>query len=132
MPKFEPGHEKKGGRSKGSLNKSNRELKEIAEELGVNPFEVLLNFAKRDYEALKMPEFNEKTTKDGTKILEPSISPETQMNAAGKACEYLFPKLKAVEHTGLNGADLFANLVGRINGESGRSGSISEGEGEAE
>lgn len=87
------------GRKKGQPNKPTIQLSEIAERLGVNPFEVLLLFSGRDHTSLGLPEFKERLTKTGEKVLEPTISPEIQVTAASKACEYLFPKRKAIEHS---------------------------------
>lgn len=99
---------KTGGRKKGTPNKFTQDLHELAQEMGVNPFEVLLNFAKGDYKALRLPE----TTAFGS----PTIPPELRQKAAKDACEYLFPKRKAIEHTGANGADLFAQMLREIDG----------------
>lgn len=105
---------KTGGRSKGVKNKTTQELHEIAERLGVNPFEILLLFAAGDSEALgcnvgnkfsqEFAEFLDedqlKTVRDlEEKILSP-ITPELRQKAAKDACEYLFPKRKAIEHSG--------------------------------
>lgn len=100
--------QKTGGRKKGTPNKLTQDLHQIAEELGVNPFEILLRFAKGDYEALNLPEC--------TSFGAPTIPPELRQKAAKDACEYLFPKRKAIEHTGANGADLFAQMLREIDG----------------
>lgn len=120
MP-FKPGDERPegAGRKKGTPNKSTSHLHELAEELGVNPFEVLLHFAKRDHVALGIPEYTFKVAgkgQDATTIEEPTISPELQQKAAKDACEYLFPKLKSIEHAGKDGTDLFAKLLEDLSG----------------
>jgi hypothetical protein len=93
------GLEKSGGRQKGTPNKKTQDLLNKAEELGVDPFEILLFYAKRDWEALgfESPEI-EKAGKDGQVFYEDRITAKMQMDAASEACQYLFPKRKAVEH----------------------------------
>jgi len=53
MP-FEPGHKKlpNSGRKKGQVNKNKQDLNALADLMGVNPIEILLNFAKGDWKAL--------------------------------------------------------------------------------
>lgn len=90
------------GRPKGSPNKRTSDLLDIAERLDVNPFEVLLHFAKGDYKALGYDEFQSKVVgkgKDASMVEELTISPELRQKSAKDACEYLYPKRKAVEHS---------------------------------
>lgn len=84
------------GRPKGIPNRRTQELFEKAEELGVNPFEILLLFAKGDFNSLGYREYQHKQIGDSV-IEELTISPELRQRAAEKACEYLYPKRKAVE-----------------------------------
>lgn len=90
-----------GGRSKGTPNKRTLELKELAEKLGVDPFEILLLFAKGDYAALGYDEFEEKMGAAGIPVSIRTIEPELREKAAKDACEYLYPKRKAIEVTKL-------------------------------
>lgn len=92
--------EKTGGRTKGVPNKKTQELHEIAEELGCNPFMVLLHFAKGDFEALGYDEHQSMVTKSGEVVMVLTIPPELRQKSAKDACEYLHPKRKAVEHSG--------------------------------
>lgn len=87
------------GRPKGSLNSRTQDLFDIAQRNNCNPFEVLIWFAKGDFEALGYEHHQIKVTKDGTTVTELTISPELRQKSAKDACEYLFPKRKAVEHT---------------------------------
>lgn len=78
---------------------STLELQIRAEELGVDPFEVLLLFAKGDGEALGLP-------------VDPStgrnVSPnqKLQFAAAAEACKYMFPQLKSTEMSGPEGGPM--------------------------
>lgn len=85
------------GRPRGSLNARTQDLFDIAQRLDCNPFEILIHFAKGDYEALGYSQYQTKTSKDGTTFDELTISPDARLKAAEKACEYLYPKRKAVE-----------------------------------
>ena len=108
---------KTGGRQKGTPNKKTQEAQELAEKLGINPLEILLHFAAGNYQELGLVEHKEIRTKDGAVIFEPTISPELRQKSAKDACEYLVPKLKAIEHSGsVDGMELFAKLLGEIGG----------------
>jgi hypothetical protein len=87
------------GRPKGSLNARTVDLLEISQRLDCNPFEVLIHFAKGDFEALGYEKHKIRVTKDGGTEMELTIAPELRQRSAKDACEYLFPKRKAIEHT---------------------------------
>lgn len=87
------------GRPKGSLNARTVDLLEISQRLECNPFEVLIHFAKGDYGALGYEKDQIKVTGKGETVSELTISPELRQRSAKDACEYLFPKRKAVEHS---------------------------------
>lgn len=72
---------------------SEMELQVRAEELGVQPFDILLLFAKGDSEALGYDP-------DPETGLPPAIPPKYRLAAAQEACKYLYPQLKSVEVTG--------------------------------
>lgn len=91
------GHPKAGGRTKGTPNKSTREIQELAEKLECNPFEILLHFAKGDFEALGYEEHQTKAIAGGGMTEELTISPELRAQSAERACQYLYPKRKAIE-----------------------------------
>lgn len=98
---FAPGHKKAGGRAKGTKNRDKQTLQELTDKLGVDPFQVLLLFAKGDWKALKYEAecyFSEKP--DGAVKMGYVISPELRQKSAADACKYLYPQLKAVEHSG--------------------------------
>ena len=94
-----PGHTNNpNGRVKGSMNKNRQVLHEKAEELGVDPFVILLLFAKGDFAALGYDKYQFKQIGENT-IEELTISPELRQKSAKDACEYLHSKLKSVEHS---------------------------------
>ena len=103
--KTQPGV-KYGGRTKGAPNKDTQTLQEKAKELGCDPFEILIHFAKGDYEKLGYKEYTYKQFGENV-VEELTIRPELRQKAARDACEYLYPKRKAIEHTGKDGEKLF-------------------------
>lgn len=89
---------KGSGRKKGVPNKKTQDLQEMADELGCNPFRILLMFANDDWEGLGYPEpTTTKVTKDGTTVEIDRISPDLRAHAAKEAAKYLYPQRKAVE-----------------------------------
>lgn len=91
--------ERRGGRAKGTPNKNALPLVQKAKDLGVDPFEVLLLFAKGDWKALGYKHetmtvgFCKETTEE---IWDYTIRPDVRARAASMACEYLYPKRKAL------------------------------------
>lgn len=118
MP-FEKGHKKVGGRKKGTLSKAQQSLREKADELGIDPFEILLLFAQGDWEALGYTSAERvvNETEGGALIYEDTIPPQLRQKSAKDAAEYLYPKRKAVEVSGPDGKDpfkTFAELVAGV------------------
>ncbi len=90
-----------GGRKKGVPNKAVIPLREKAEKLGLDPFQMLLHFANANWEALGYSSPTEtKYTARGEAYEVPLITPEHRLRALTELCQYLYPKLKAIEHTG--------------------------------
>lgn len=88
------------GRQKGTPNKRTTELAQKAEELNIDPFEVILLYAKRDWKALGFTSPTvTKASKNGTYEVD-TISAEMQLSAASEAAQYLYPKRKATEISG--------------------------------
>lgn len=84
---------------KGIPNKRTVALAIRAKELGVDPFEILLLFAKGDWKALGYEAecyFSEKP--DGAVKMGYVISPEMRVVAAKEAAKYLYPHRKSIEH----------------------------------
>lgn len=92
-----PKGQRYGGRQAGTPNRKTQELHELMDKVGCNPFEILILFAKGDYEALGYPKYFFKQIGENV-IEELSISPELRQKSAKDACEYLFSKRKAIEH----------------------------------
>lgn len=100
MP-FEKGHKRLGGREKGTPNKKTRELEQMAEELGIIPFKQLLLFAKGDWKALGYDSaVVVRVGKNGETYEQERITPEMRFKATSESCAYLYPKRKAIEHSG--------------------------------
>ena len=97
MP-FEPGNKLSPGRPKGSLNRRNEQLYEKAEELNCDPFEILLLFAKGDWEGLGYTKGTKSIYTEAGIIEEDLISPQDRISAAKEACHYLYSKKKSIEH----------------------------------
>lgn len=92
------GAPKTGGRKPGTPNKDKTVLREKAKALGIDPFETLLYFAAGD--ELKLG-YKDKAMRNKDGELEViSISPELRKAAARDACKYLYPELRAIEHSG--------------------------------
>jgi hypothetical protein len=70
------------------------------EQLGVDPFEILLFFAKGDWKSLGYEQATRTYfTAAGIEAEEEIIKPELRMQAAKEACQYVLPKRKATEMT---------------------------------
>jgi len=102
---------KTGGRKKNVPNKRSVEAIELAERMKCNPFKILLQFAKGDWKALGYK------TKDVIKFVgdniytEDRISAELRQSSAKAACEYVYSKRKAIEHSATDGSKLLAPAI---------------------
>jgi hypothetical protein len=89
---------KTGGRQKGAVNKDSLPLEQKARELGIDPFEVLLRFAAGDWKGLGYQSEVQVTSQgDRGETFKMTIDPAVRSKAAAEACNYLYPKKKAVE-----------------------------------
>ena len=87
-----------GGRQKGTPNKTTAQIIEKANELGIDPFEVLLLFAKGDWKALGyVSEMYEASAGKAGSSYRYNIDPAVRAKCAAEAVQYLYPKRKAVE-----------------------------------
>lgn len=85
------------GRKKGSKNRITCEQQDKADELGIDPFSIILLFAAGDWEKLGYPARTEtKYTRQGEPYTVDVISAETRLKAASDACQYLLPKRKSI------------------------------------
>lgn len=86
------------GRKKGTPNKKSISLIEKAEDYGVDPFEILLMYAKGDWQGLGYDDRSEtRYSKSGEPYYVMNITTEHRLRAASEACQYLHPKRKALE-----------------------------------
>src|ERR1041385_5969614 len=100
---FEKGAKKpeNSGRKPGSVNRIKQISKEKAEELGIDPFEILLLFAaNRWYELGYNHRTTIITTESGTTYEKDVITPELRVQAAKEAVQYLIPKQRALDVSG--------------------------------
>ncbi len=96
MALFQPGNP---GRPKGAISKRTRILEDKLKEFDCDPFDVLLMFAKGDWEALGYDSsVYVKEGDGGSTTIGYTIPPELRMSAAKELCQYLYPKQKSVEH----------------------------------
>ena len=98
----------KGERTPGSGRKPTKNVMVVprsklaaakSEEMGVDPFEVLLLIAKGDFDALYPDTMDSKPGRAFVPL-------DTRMKAAAEAAKYVYPTLKSVEHTGQDGNPL--------------------------
>lgn len=100
---------KTGGRQKGTPNKATQTLRAKARELGADPFEILLLFAKGDWQRLG---YTSGTVTHMTKagpIEIDLITPGMRLAAASDACQYLEPKRKPVDRDAFDDAILVSD-----------------------
>lgn len=95
------------GRPVGSVNKRTLEVEQLCEKHDCNPLEILLMFAKGDWEGLGYDaSVYISESDDGTSTkLGYVISPELRVQAAKEACQYLMPKKKSIEQVKPNMLD---------------------------
>jgi hypothetical protein len=100
------------GRKAGVPNLPTQKLSEKAAALGIDPFEVLLLFAKGDWAALGY-ETGERLKSAGEHgdVYEFTISPDLRARAARDACDYLYPRRKAVALTDADGGNPFKTFT---------------------
>ena len=85
------------GRKKGSVNKKTQKVEDICRRLKCDPIEILVHFAKGDFESLNYEEYQTIATKQGpVDVL--TISPDLRQKSAMDLAQFLYPKRKAIEH----------------------------------
>lgn len=89
-----------GGRQKGTPNKATEPLIERAKALKIDPFEILLLFAKEDWKKLGYAARTKTSfTSAGIEFEEYIIDPALRLKAASEAAQYIHAKRKAIETT---------------------------------
>ncbi len=85
------------GRKKGTKNRITCEQQDKADDLGIDPFTIMLLFAAGDWEKLGYPERKEKKfTRQGEAYYVDVITAEVRLKAASDCCQYLLPKRKSI------------------------------------
>lgn len=102
-----------GGRTKGTPNKRAWDAREIADRLNCDPLEILLHIANNDHKALGYKEGTVKKVNLGIEYEEELIQLKDRKDAAKEAAKYVYPQLKAIEHSGKDGTDVFADAMVR-------------------
>lgn len=84
---------KKGnpGKPKGAVHALTTKVRDTANRLGIDPFEILLRFAAGDWKALGYK--SEKYKKSTRYVIEPFV----RAKAAQEAAQYILPKLRSIE-----------------------------------
>lgn len=104
---------KGSGRTKGTPNKRTQNAKELAEQLGVDPLEILLRAAAGDY---KFFGFQEKSLKIGKAVVRDFITFEDRVNAAADAAPYIYGKRRYVDEEGNTGIQSLEKILNEIDG----------------
>jgi hypothetical protein len=90
----------RSGIKKGQFTKKTLALREIVQELGCSPVSVLVHIAMANEKALGHSGPRIRVLKDGGVIEEPWITDEMRLRASEILLKYMYPQLKAVEHSG--------------------------------
>lgn len=89
---------KTGGRTKGTPNRENQRIMELANRLNIDPFEVLLKFAGNDWEGLGYDSpCEERHSKDGSVYYVDRITAKDRIMAAKEIANYMAPKRASVQ-----------------------------------
>lgn len=86
------------GKPVGAISKRTREVAELAESLDCNPIEILLRFAKGDWEGLGYSKGTKSIYTEAGIIEEDLISPGERIQAAKEVAQYIYSKKKSIEH----------------------------------
>lgn len=86
------------GRPVGIGNKRSQRVEELAERLECNPIEILLRFAKGDWEGLGYSKGTKSIYTEAGILEEDLISPGERIQAAKEVAQYIYAKRKSVEH----------------------------------
>ncbi len=103
---FKPGQPKIGGREKGTPNKKSLEFQSILEKHNFNPGEALVEIYKKQMEI-----FNLMREKRPYALTNASILLEKAGVTVNNICQYVYPRKKAIEHSGEVGVKTFADFI---------------------
>lgn len=87
------GYPKTGGRAKGTLDKRTQVLAQLAADLNCEPFQILIHFAKGDWQALG---YSGPVFMNGD-YEEERIPSMARLKAAVEACKYLYSQRKPID-----------------------------------
>jgi hypothetical protein len=100
------GHAKWGGRKKGTRNKRTVFAHEVAEKMGVDPVQFLLEIVKSDALQIVVTDPVSGTVllnEDGTpKRIWVAVTTQERLDASKTLIGYMYPKLQAMQITGAN------------------------------
>jgi hypothetical protein len=96
------------GRPKGVPNKRTLEAARIAEEMGIDPFRILLHFANNDFYALYPEEAHLRPKRGEMRPKHHNIPQQFRVDSAKEATKYILPQRKAIEMTGEDGGPIEA------------------------
>lgn len=102
---------KTGGRVAGTPNKRTYDARQLVESMGFDPLEFLVHSAMNNWEALGYEGPTVTKVNMGLEYEEERISYDQRLDAAKTVAKYIYPQLKSIEHTGKDGADLFAKRL---------------------
>jgi len=109
---FQPGNPIKGGRPKGSPNKRTLDLQKRIEELGLDPVQTLAMILDEQMKIFKSATKGKRAHRGVA--LEALADAE---RTASNLMQYLYPKKKAIEHTGEVGVKTFADFMAAAKGK---------------
>ncbi len=88
------------GRPKGSTSALTRRMRELAENMNVDPFEILLHFANGDWKALGYASEKYISNIDKNGATEKfTIDPAVRAKSAAEAVQYIAPKLRSIDYS---------------------------------
>jgi hypothetical protein len=99
-------------RLEGSTGKKRLDALAIANKMGTDPFEVLLNIMKGDWKAIGLESKTiTRYTPKGEPYEEDAIQLDHRLSAAKEATKYIYPQQKAIEHSGSDGNQLLVPYI---------------------
>lgn len=93
--------DKTGGRKKGTPNKDKQDLLDMIQDKfpDYHPLLAMVEIANNEEEVVMV-------TKKGIDIKVNAVTEDTKFQAHKEVCKYIVPQLKAIEHSGVDGAPI--------------------------